>query len=249
MSKHIFLAGASGTIGRRLLPQLLEAGHQVSGMTRSRQSAQDLERQGVAAVVVDVFDGDRLRDVIKSARPEIVIHQLTDLSLLGSDPDRSATAISRNARIRTEGTRNLVQASLAAGARRIIAQSIAWAYAPGPKPYSEDDPLDGNAPAPRSTTVGGVVALEDAVLRSPGLRGTVLRYGHLYGPHTTSAFPMGETPVHVDAAARAALLAADRDVTGIFNIAEPNSSVTTDKAESKLDWDHTFRLPPELERE
>lgn len=242
MSKRIFLAGASGVIGRRLIPQLLEAGYHVTGMTRSAQSTAALEHMGASAIMADVFDEKGLTAAVIAARPDVVLHQLTDLSLLTSNPDQAAAASARNARIRQEGTRNLVAASLAAGARRMIAQSIAWAYAPGSVPHGEDDLLYLDAPAPRSTTVNGVVALEDAVLRTPGLRGTVLRYGQLYGPDTASSAPTGDSPVHVDAAAYAAFLALESDVDGIFNIAEPNGTIATNKAETQLGWDHGYRL-------
>ena len=124
----------------------------------------------------------------------------------------------------------------------MIAQSIAWAYAPGEPPYGEDDPLDLGAAAPRATTIEGVIALEDAVLRTPGLRGTILRYGQLYGAGTANAGPAGASPLHVDAAARAALLALERDATGIFNIAEPTGAVAIAKAKARLGWDPAYRM-------
>jgi nucleoside-diphosphate-sugar epimerase len=244
MSKRIFLAGASGVIGRRLVPLLLRAGHQVAGMTRSTLSAERLERSGAMAFVADVFDRGGVAAAVKAARPDIVVHQLTDLALLVGDSKDVATAIARNARLRSEGTRNIVDATLAAGAHRLIAQSIAWAYAPGRTPHGEDDPLDRDAPPPRSTTVNGVIALEHAVLRTPGITGTILRYGQLYGPGTTHPVPTGDSPVHVDAAAHAALLAVHCDAIGIFNVAEPNRVVATRKAEIELGWDHAFRLDP-----
>jgi nucleoside-diphosphate-sugar epimerase len=241
MSKRIFLAGASGVIGRRLFPLLLKAGHPVVGMTRSATSAEKLEASGVTAAVADVFDRERVIAAVRTARPDIVIHQLTDLSLLGSGPENTATALARNARIRAEGTQNLVDAALAAGVGRLIAQSIAWVYAQGATPHGEDDPLDRDAAPPRSTTVNGVIALEDAVLRTAGIKGTILRYGQLYGPGAANQHPTGNSPVHVDAAAHAALLAVERNATGIFNIAEPNSIVATGKAEAGLGWDHAYR--------
>jgi nucleoside-diphosphate-sugar epimerase len=244
MSKRIFLAGASGVIGRRLVPLLLSAGYQVMGMTRSTQSAEWLEKSGATAFVADVFDRAGVAAAIKAARPDIVVHQLTDLALLVGASKDVSTALARNARIRSEGTRNIVDATLAADAHRVIAQSIAWAYAPGRTPHGEDDPLDRDAPPPRSTTVNGVIALEEAVLRSTGITGTILRYGQLYGPGAANLLPSGDSPVHVDAAAHAALLAVDRNATGIFNIAEPNSVVATRKAETELGWDPAFRLDP-----
>jgi hypothetical protein len=125
----------------------------------------------------------------------------------------------------------------------MVAQSIAWAYAPGPEPHGEEDPLDAAAEGSRRISVGGVVALEDRTLRSPPLEGLVLRYGQLYGPGTGSDAPTGSAPLHVDAAAYAALLALDRGAPGAFNIAEPNAYAATTKARADLGWDAAFRLP------
>jgi nucleoside-diphosphate-sugar epimerase len=243
MGYRIFLAGASGAIGRRLTPLLLDAGHQVMGATRSMANAEEIRAMGARPIVVDVFDAERLRREIAAAQPTIVIHQLTDLPK-GLDPRLMQDAIARNARLRDEGTRNLVQAALAAGAHRLIAQSIAWAYAPGPEPHAEDDPLDIEAQGDRSISVRGVVALENLVLNSPPLEGTVLRYGHLYGPGTGFTAADRSAPLHVDAAAWAASLAVDHPVPGVFNVAEPNEYVATAKARKELGWRAEFRLPP-----
>ena len=110
MGYRIFLAGGSGAIGRRLIPQLLGAGHQVTATTRQAAKTEELRALGADPVLVDVFDADGLRAVLASAKPEIVIHQLTDLPA-GLDPARMGEAIARNARIRDEGTRNLVEAA------------------------------------------------------------------------------------------------------------------------------------------
>jgi nucleoside-diphosphate-sugar epimerase len=144
-------------------------------------------------------------------------------------------AAQRNARIRREGTRNLVDAAVAAGARRFIAQSIAWAYAPGAEPYDEDAPLDLAAEGRRAVSVGGVVALEQAVVGAP-LEGIVLRYGQLYGPGTGADVRDGASPVHVDDAARAAVLALDRGRPGVYNIAERGGAVDVGKADRELGW-------------
>lgn len=240
MAYRIFLAGASGAIGRRLVPQLLDAGYAVTGMTRQAGKAEELRALGAEPVIVDVFDAGALSQAVLAAKPDIVIHQLTDLPS-GLDPARMGEAVVRNARIRAEGTRNLVEAAKAAGARRLIAQSIAWAYAPGPQPHSESDPLDADAEGNRGISVGGVIALEKAVLNAP-LAGIVLRYGQLYGPGTGAEAPAGASPVHVDAAGHAALLALDRGNSGIFNVAEPNQAVSTRKAVEELGWRADFRL-------
>jgi nucleoside-diphosphate-sugar epimerase len=240
MGHRIFLAGASGAIGRRLVPQLVAAGHRVTAATRQAAKAEDLRALGADPVVVDVFDADGLRAAVVAAEPEIVIHQLTDLPA-GLDPSKMAEAIARNARIRDEGTRNLVEAAKAANAKRLIAQSIAWAYAAGAEPHAETDPLDGGAEGGRAVSVGGVIALEGHVLGASPITGIVLRYGHLYGPGT-GAEVAAEPAVHVDAAAYAALLAVERGVQGAFNVAEPNSHITTDKAVRELGWQAGFRL-------
>ena len=234
MPYRIFLAGATGVIGRRLATLLRDAGHEVTGTTRSSQKIDALRAIGVEPAVVDVFDANALAQAVAAARPDIVIHQLTDLPR-GLDPAHMDEAIRRNARLRTEGTRHLVDAAVAAGARRLIAQSIAWAYAPGPEPHAESDPLDIGAEGLRAVSVGGIVALERAVLDAP-LEGLVLRYGQLYGPGTGTDRPAGTSPVHVDRAARAALLAVDRGARGAYNIAEPNLHVATDKARTELGW-------------
>lgn len=240
MKHRVFLAGASGAIGRRLVVLLRNAGHHVTGTTRSRDKADALRRVGIEPVVVDAFDADALMRATESSRPDIVIHQLTDLPR-GLDPGRMAEAIARNARLRREGTANLVRAALAAGARRLIAQSIAWAYAPGPEPHVESDPLDIDAQGVRAISVGGIVALETQVLDAP-IESVVLRYGQLYGPGTGNDAPSGVSPLHVDAAADAAVRALDLG-RGVFNIAEPNAYAATGKAGAVLGWQAGFRLP------
>jgi nucleoside-diphosphate-sugar epimerase len=152
-------------------------------------------------------------------------------------------ALKRNARLRTEGTRNLTQAASNASARRFIAQSIAWVYAQGREPHVESDPLDVNAEGLRGVSVRGVAALEESVL-SAGPEGIVLRYGHLHGPDSGADAPgdPASAHVHVDAAAHAALLALTQGERGVYNIAEPSSYLTSRKAERDLGWNSTFRL-------
>ena len=237
----IFLAGATGVIGRRLLPLLLDSGYDVFGMTRSSTKAELLKRAGARPVVIDVFDADALSTAILEIRPEVVIHQLTDLPA-DLDPSQMEEAIHRNARIRKEGTRNLVAAARASSSERLIVQSIAWAYAPGPKPHRESDPLDIAAEGARAVTVGGVSELETLTLGAHPVEGSVLRYGHLYGPGTGVDVPGNAMPLHVDAAAHAALLAITAKAPGIFNIAEADGNVAIDKAARELGWSPDFRL-------
>ncbi|HET7633967.1 MAG TPA: NAD(P)-dependent oxidoreductase [Burkholderiales bacterium] len=242
MKHKIFVAGAAGAIGRRLVPLLVRGGFVVTGTTRSPEKAEWLKAAGVEPVIVDVFDAGALVAAVAGAQPDVVIHQLTDLPP-GLDPARMGEASQRNARIRRDGTRNLVTAALAAGARRFIAQSIAWAYAPGRTPHVEDAPLDLDAAAPRSVTVQGIAALEGAVLGAAKLEGIVLRYGRLYGPGTGAPAATDPTlSVHVDAAARAALLAIESGRRGAYNIAETDTAVSCEKARRELGWDASFRL-------
>ena len=238
----VFLAGAAGAIGRRLVPLLLEAGHSVIGTTRYGEKAAELKARGITAVVVDVYDAAATREAVMRARPDVVIHQLTDLPK-ELDPNRPA-AFGGNTRLRVEGTPNLVAAALAAGVRRLIAQSIAFAYAPGPEPHAETDPLASpEGEESHAVTARGVRALEDAVLGASGLTGIVLRYGRLWGPGTWNATPSGRGVLHVDAAAHVALLALTRGQAGVYNIAERDGAVTTDKAQRELGFNPAFRLP------
>jgi nucleoside-diphosphate-sugar epimerase len=239
---RIFLAGATGVIGQRLTPLLIAAGHEVIGATRSADKMQALKEQGAQAVVVDVFDAPALRDAVAAARPEVVIHQLTDLPQV-FDPARRAESLERNARLRIEGTANLVAAAQAAGARRLISQSIAFIYAEGPEPHAEGDPLaSADGDDLNALTARGVRALEDATLHTPGITGIVLRYGRLYGPGTWFKEPTGRGPLHVDVAAQVVLAAITRGSPGIYNIAEDDGAVTTDKARRDLGFDPAFRM-------
>ncbi len=242
MSETIFLAGAMGAIGQRLVPLLLRAGYTVFGTTRSEEKARSLESAGVHPVVVDVFDSEKLARAVSLAKPDTVIHQLTDLPRV-IDSTKAADFAARNARIRREGTASLMQAAVAAGVKRVIAQSIAWTYAPGNEPCDEAMPLDLLAPEPRLTSVSGVVALESAVLGHHGsVTGIVLRYGRLYGPGTGADMPGTSPTVHVDAAACAAVLAIKTGAHGIYNIADAGPAVTSAKAIQTLGWSADFRL-------
>src|SRR5712692_6860766 len=164
---RVFLAGATGAIGRRLVPLLLDAGHAVTGTTRSADKAKELERAGVAPAVLDVFDAEAVTDALRRAQPEVVIHQLTDLPR-EFDQAKVVASYPLNARIRIEGTRNLIAAARAASVRRVIVQSIAFAYVPSGEPHLEADPLNV-AEGPRAVTVRGAAAMEQRVLGAPAI--------------------------------------------------------------------------------
>lgn len=240
MSKCIFLAGASGAIGRRLAPLLVADGWRVVGTTRSASKAPLLRAMGVEPVVVDVFDAAALRGIVADVRPEVVIHQLTDLPY-ALEASKMGDALPRNARLRDEGTRSLVAAAAGAGARRIIAQSIGFIYAEGPTPHREEDPLLPETHPVYGGTVTGVLSLERQVLGAP-LEGVVLRYGMFYGPGTGFDAPGAPGSVHVDAAAKAAQLALTRAQPGIYNVAEAGGAIDVEKATRVLGWDAGFRM-------
>jgi nucleoside-diphosphate-sugar epimerase len=231
----VFLAGATGVVGRRLTVLLRRAGHEVAGTTRSEAKAAALRAIGAVPVLVDAYDADKLKLAVYAVQPDVIIHQLTDLPQT-IDTTSLPRALEANARLRIAGTRNLVDAALTNNVKRVIAQGIAFAYAPGQGPLTEDNPID-----PAQT---GVIALEQAVTGTPGIAGIVLRYGRLYGPGTWSDEPNGVAPLHVDAAAQAALLALSKGRPGIYNIAEDDGAVSSEKARRELDFDPSFRMNP-----
>lgn len=215
-------------------------GWSVVGTTRKAEAAATLEASGVEAAVVDVFDGEALRRAVLAARPSAVIHQLTDLPKQW-DAEELKKAFPRNALMREIGTKNLVDACVAAGVSDVIAQSIAFAYAPGRQPFVEDAPLHVNASDPvAARTARAVQTLESLVLNGP-FRGVVLRYGRFYGPGTWTSEPRESPSVHIDAAADAARLALVRGEVGIYNVAEPDGTVSISRAVNQLGWNPGFR--------
>jgi nucleoside-diphosphate-sugar epimerase len=241
---RVFLAGATGVVGQRLAVLLRDAKHEVVGTTRTPAKDRMLRALGITPMVVDVFDADALAQAVTTARPDIVIHQLTDLPSAPGTPGYPA-AQEANRRLRIEGTRNLVRAAKMAGVRRLIAQSIAFVYAPGQGTHSEHDPLDVAVEGVRQLTVQGIVALEREVLKTPGIDGVVLRYGYLYGPGTWYDVPPKPPSVHVDAAAHAALLAMNEGA-GVYNIVEDDGAASSAKARRELGFDPAFRVSERL---
>jgi nucleoside-diphosphate-sugar epimerase len=245
---RIFVAGATGVIGRALLPRLLEAGHKVTGMTRDPERARRLADGGIEPATCDVYDADGLRKALRAASPEVVIHQLTALPD-AIDPRRIKQQLAENDRIRVEGTRNLIHAAQQAGARRIVAQSIAFAYAPTGGPVkSEDDPLWLDPPAEWRRTAEAVASLEQQVASAAGMEGIVLRYGYFYGPG--SAYDVDGSMadvvrarglpvagggrgvfsfIHVDDAAAATVAAVEKGRPGVYNVVD-------DEPQRLCDW-------------
>ncbi len=242
---RVFVAGASGAIGRCLVPQLLEAGHEVIGMTRSEGAAQQIRTRGAAAIVCDVFDRTRLRSALHDAAPDVVVHQLTALP---KDYDIRKIDYEPTNRLRTEGTRNLIEAARAAGVGRMVAQSIAFLIAPeGERVRDEQARPFTEAPPPFDTGVAATVEMEQLVTGTEGLDGLVLRYGFFYGPGTYYAadgYLADETrkrrqPIvgggtgvfsfcHVDDAASATVAAIERGAPGVYNICDDEPAAMRD---------------------
>jgi nucleoside-diphosphate-sugar epimerase len=236
----IFVAGAGGAIGKRLVPRLVAQGHEVTALTRSPAKSGELTALGAEPVIADALDRASVMQAVMRAEPEVVIHQLTAID----DPsnikhfDRVFAATNR---LRTMGTDNLLEAARAAGARRLIAQSYAgWPSDPsGGGVKTETDPLDPHPPAEQTESLAAIRHLESVVTGAKGLEGVVLRYGGFYGPGNALAldgdmadivrrrrFPVvGDgggvwSFTHIDDAAAGAIAALERGAPGIYNIVD-----------------------------
>ena len=243
----IFLAGASGVLGRQLVPQLVERGHDVVGATRSAAGAAAVERAGARGVVLDALDLDQVARAVAVGEPDVIVHQLT--AIAGLDLRHFDRSFARTNRLRTEGTDHLLAAGQAVGVGRFVAASYAgWPYARSGGPIkTEQEPLDPAPAAGMGETLGAIVHLERAVLDATWTCGTVLRYGGFYGPGTSldaggeqlemiraRRFPVvgGGAGmwafVHVADAAAAAVIAAERDAPGIYNIVDDEPAPVSD---------------------
>jgi nucleoside-diphosphate-sugar epimerase len=231
---NIFIAGGSGAIGRQLVPMLVRQGHRVVAMTRMPTGAARLEAMGATPVIGDVFDADRLTELMRQAAPELVIHQLTAFGATDADP------LAETLRVRTEGTRNLVAAARQAGARRLITQSISFICKPVASGLTdESSPLYLDAPDAIRPLAQAVAEMERRTLEAPSLEGVVLRYGWFYGPGTNfdpadaipRAIRKGRMPIvgtgngcysfiHVRDAAAATMQALTGAAPGIYNIVD-----------------------------
>ncbi len=233
---RVFLAGATGVIGRRLVPALLASGHEVTAMCRSAERAEQARAAGAEAAIADALDASAVAEAVAQARPDAVVNQLTALPKR-IDPRHIERDFERNDRLRSEGSRILAGAARGAGVPRLIAQSIAFMYEPGPNGaiHSEEDPLVLDPPASFARTANAVKTLEQTTLDAGG---TVLRYGYFYGPGSAIA-PDGSIVadlrrrrmpvvgsgagvwsfVHVDDAAAATVLALGAP-PGVYNVVD-----------------------------
>ncbi len=235
---QVFVAGATGAIGQRLVPALLANGHEVVAMTRTPSKADGLRRLGAYPVVADGLDADAVTAAVRGAEPEVVVHQMTALTEV-SNPRKFDAEFAVTNELRTRGTDLLLEAARAAGARRFVAQSFAgWPYARTGGPIkTEDDPLDPNPPAAMRRTLDAIRHVERAVLGAEGLEGLVLRYGGFYGRGAAMPQMMVEmirkrrmpvvgdgagvwSFVHIDDAAAATVAAVERGAPGIYNIVD-----------------------------
>jgi nucleoside-diphosphate-sugar epimerase len=238
---RVFVAGATGAIGKQLVPRLVEAGHEVHGMTRSESKQAMLHELGAVPVVADALDPDQVAEAVGRARPDVIVHQLTALGSIDSlNPRHLERAVAPTNRLRTEGTDHLLSAGQAVGVRRFVAQSNFASYARTGGPVkSEEDPFD---PSPAREMREGAAAirhLEEAVLGARWTEGIVLRYGAFYGPGTSMA-PGGELSemirkrkfplvgdgggvwsfIHVTDAAEATVVAVEHGSRGVYNVVD-----------------------------
>jgi nucleoside-diphosphate-sugar epimerase len=246
----VFVAGATGALGRQLVPMLVDRGHDVVGMTRTESKRDLLRALGAQPVVADALDPDAVAAAIGEAEPEVIVHQLTaipaSVNLRNLDRDFVLTN-----RLRTEGTNHLLSAARAVGARRFVAQSYAaWPYArAGGAVKTEEDPLDPDPPRGVRETMAAIKHLERAVTGASWVEGLVLRYGGFYGPGTSlqldppteqlemirkRKFPIvgGGTGVwsfiHIEDAAAATADAVERGEPGIYNVADDDPAAVSE---------------------
>jgi nucleoside-diphosphate-sugar epimerase len=180
---RIFVAGGTGAIGRPLVRDLVASGHSVTVYARQAQRVDALDVPAVTVAVGDALDTDTLTAAVRAACPDVVINQLTNLPQ-SANPIAAKRGFDRTSRLRREVSGALVRAARAAGARRVVAQSISFAYKPGPGARLETDPLWTDAGGQIGLLAGSVAALESATLGDPDVEGVVLRYGSFYGPGT-----------------------------------------------------------------
>ena len=236
---RIFVAGATGAIGKQLVPRLVAARHEVHGMTRSESKWAMLHEMGAVPVVADALNPDQVAEAVGRAKPEVIVHQLTAIGAL--DTRHFDRDFARTNRLRTEGTDYLLSAGQAIGVRRFIAQSYgAWPYIRTGGPVkTEEDPLDPTPAREMRETLAAIRHLEQAVLGARWTEGIVLRYGAFYGPSTSMApggqqfemvrkrmFPLVGNGggvwsfIHVADAAEATVAAIERGRRGIYNIVD-----------------------------
>lgn len=241
---RIFIAGATGALGRRLAPLLIDVGHEVVGTTSSPGKADELSRMGASPVVMDGLDARSVSRAVAEAEPDVVIHQMTALSG-GLDLRDFANSFALTNRLRTEGTDHLLSAAQEVGAKRFIVQSFAgWPNEQTGGPVkTEEDPLQANPHEAIRETLDAIKHLESVSTSAPGIDGLALRYGGIYGPgqylgsggEMLEAVASRKLPligraggissfIHIEDAAAATALAVDRGAPGLYNIVDDEPS-------------------------
>ncbi len=236
----VFVTGATGAVGASLVPQLIKKGHDVIAMTRSEQKAREFGAMGVHGIVADGLDAAAVMAAVGNTQPDAIVHQMTSLAS-AKDFKNFDREFAVTNRLRTVGTDNLIAAALAAGVRRIVAQSYGnWNYERvGSALKTESDPLDPNPPANQRESLTAIRYLEDRITGSADFVGIALRFGNFYGPRTSFAFDGSITElvrkrmlpiigngagqwsfVHVDDVASATVAALERGASGVYNIAD-----------------------------
>ena len=244
---RVFVAGATGAIGSKLVPALVRRGHEVVGTTRSPERARAIEAAGATRAVVDALDAEAVKRAVGEAAPDVIVHELTAIPP-DFNPRRFDRAFAMTNRLRTEGTDHLVAAAEAAGVRRFVAQSFAaWPYVrQGSWVKTEDDPLDEDPPAQVRRTLQAIRYVERATLQGP-FEGLALRYGGFYGPGSSLArigpiadvvrrrrFPIVGSGagvwsfVHLEDAAEATALAVERGAPGVYNVTDDDPAPVRD---------------------
>jgi nucleoside-diphosphate-sugar epimerase len=237
----VFVAGATGALGRPLIRQLVERGHEVTGMTRSESKTDILRELGARPVVADALDPESVAQAVAESNPDVIVHQLTSIGEF--NPRHMERDFAATNRLRTEGTDHLLAAGRAVGVKRFVAQSFApWPYArTGGMVKTEDDPLDTNPPSQIRTTLEAIKYLEKAVTEADWTEGIALRYGGFYGPGTSIGLnPLGEqiemikgrkfpvagkgtgvwSFIHIEDAASATVEAVEHGTRGIYNVVD-----------------------------
>jgi nucleoside-diphosphate-sugar epimerase len=238
---RVFVAGATGAIGKQLVPRLVAAGHEVHGMTRRESKQAMLDELGAVPVVADALDSDQVAEAVSTAKPDVIVHQATAFGAVDKiNPRHLDRDFALTSRLRTEGTDHLLSAGQAVGVRRFVAQGNVAAYArTGAAVKSEEDPFDTSPPREMRESAAAMRHLEDAVLGSRWTEGIVLRYGAFYGPGTSFA-PSGQQTemirrrkfpligdggavwsfVHIADAAEATVAAVEHGRRGIYNVVD-----------------------------
>jgi nucleoside-diphosphate-sugar epimerase len=235
---RVFVAGATGAIGRQLVPRLVAAGHEVHGMTRSESKQAVLYELGVVPVVADALEADQVAEAVAHARPDVIVHELTAIGSV--DTRHMERDFAQTNRLRTEGTDHLLSAGQAVGVQRFVAQShIVWYDRNGAAVKSEEDPIDRAPARQMRANLAAGLHLEEAVLGARWTQGIVLRYGWFYGPGTSLApgeeqfelvrkrkFPLvGDSGgvwsfIHIADAAEATVAAIERGTRGVYNVVD-----------------------------